>query len=143
MTISKVRAFRTSAAGHHQVIRFVLSGGTVALVYLGLGLLLSGPLGVPIQIAIPVSYVVSVLFNYSMQRWFVFAHSDDFALSRGAQFVRYVQIGAIQYAITAAATAVLPGVLGIDEQIVYVATALIAAAITFVVLRFVVFHAAE
>jgi putative flippase GtrA len=143
MTISKVQEFRTSAAGHHQVIRFVLSGGTVALVYLGLGLLLSGPLGVPIQIAIPVSYVVSVLFNYSMQRWFVFAHSDDFALSRGAQFLRYVQIGAIQYAFTAAATAVLPDALGVDEQVVYVATALIAAAITFVVLRFVVFHAAD
>jgi putative flippase GtrA len=140
--MSKLRAFRTSAAGHHQVIRFVLSGGTVAMVYLGLGLLLSGPLGVPIQIAIPVSYVVSVLFNYSMQRWFVFAHSDDFALSRGAQFLRYVQIGAIQYAFTALATAVLPGWLGVDEQIVYVATALIAAAITFVVLRFVVFHGA-
>ena len=59
----------------------MLSGGTVAAVYLGLGLLLSGPFGVLIQIAIPVSYVISVLFNYST-RWFVFAHSDEFALSR-------------------------------------------------------------
>jgi putative flippase GtrA len=138
--VARLRALRTSSAGHHQAIRFVLSGGTVAVVYLGLGLLLSGPFGVPIQIAIPVSYVISVLFNYSMQRWFVFAHSDEFALSRGAQFVRYVQIGAAQYVLTATATAVLPGWLGVDEQVVYVATALIAAAVTFVVLRLVVFH---
>ena len=136
----RARQLRTSSAGHHQALRFVLSGGTVAVVYLGLGLLLSGPFGVPIQIAIPVSYVVSVLFNYSMQRWFVFAHSDAFALTPQAQFVRYVQIGAAQYVLTALATAVLPDVLGLDEQVVYVATALIAAAITFVVLRLVVFH---
>jgi putative flippase GtrA len=139
----RARHLRTSSAGHHQALRFVLSGGTVAVVYLGLGLLLSGPLGVPIQIAIPVSYVISVLFNYSMQRWFVFAHSDEFALSRQAQFLRYVQIGAAQYALTALATAVLPDVLGLDEQVVYVATALIAAVITFIVLRLVVFHGSE
>jgi putative flippase GtrA len=141
--VHRARHLRTSGAGHHQALRFVLSGATVAVVYLGLGLLLSGPLGVPIQIAIPVSYVVSVLFNYSMQRWFVFAHSDAFALSRQAQFVRYVQIGAAQYVLTALATAVLPGVLGLGEQVVYVATALIAAAVTFVVLRLVVFHGSQ
>jgi putative flippase GtrA len=139
----RARRLRTSSAGHHQALRFVLSGGTVAVVYLGLGLLLSGPLGVPIQIAIPVSYVISVLFNYSMQRWFVFAHSDEFALSRQAQFLRYVQIGAAQYALTALATAVLPDLLGIDEQIVYVVTALVAAVITFIVLRLVVFHGSQ
>jgi putative flippase GtrA len=138
--VDRARALRTSGARHHQALRFVVSGGTVAVVYLGLGLLLSGPFGVPIQLAIPVSYVISVLFNYSMQRWFVFAHSDAFALSPQAQFLRYVQIGAAQYALTAAATAVLPGALGVDEQVVYVATALIAAVITFVVLRLVVFH---
>lgn len=139
----RARQLRTSSAGHHQALRFVFSGGTVAVVYLGLGLLLSGPLGVPIQIAIPVSYVISVLFNYSMQRWFVFAHSDEFALSRQAQFIRYVQIGAAQYVLTALATAVLPDVLGLDEQVVYVATALIAAVITFIVLRLVVFHGSD
>jgi putative flippase GtrA len=141
--VHRARRLRTSSAGHHQVLRFVVSGATVALVYLGLGLLLSGPFGVPIQIAIPISYVISVLFNYSMQRWFVFAHSDEFALSKQAQFVRYVQIGAAQYVLTALATAVLPDVLGLDEQVVYVATALIAAAITFVVLRMIVFHGGQ
>jgi putative flippase GtrA len=133
-------ALRRSAAPHHQVARFVLSGGTVAVVYLGLGLLLSGPAGVPIQVAIPVSYVLSVLLNYTLQRYFVFAHSESFALAPQSQFIRYVQIGAVQYAITAGATAVLPGVLGLSEQVVYVAVALIAAAITFVLLRLIVLH---
>jgi putative flippase GtrA len=138
--VARLNGLRRSSEPQHQAMRFVLSGSTVAAVYLGLGLLLSGPIGVPIQIAIPVSYVLSVLLNYMLQRHFVFAHSESFALAPQSQFIRYVQIGAVQYAITALATAVLPNVLGINEQIVYVAVALIAAAITFVLLRFVVFH---
>jgi putative flippase GtrA len=118
----------------------VLTGGFIAVVYLGFGLLLSGPLGVPVQIAIPLSFVLSTCLNYSLQRLFVFAHSADFALSAQAQFGRYLQVGAVQYAFTAAATALLPDALGVDEQVVYVVAALTAAAITFVVLRVVVFH---
>jgi putative flippase GtrA len=121
-------------------MRFVLSGSTVAVVYLGLGLLLSGPMGLPIQVAIPVAYVLSVLLNYTLQRYFVFADRERFALEARSQFIRYVQIGAVQYGFTALATAVLPDWLGLSEQVVFVAVALIAAAITFVLLRFVVFH---
>ena len=141
--VHRARHLRTSSAGHHQALRFVLSGGTVAVVYLGLGLLLSGPLVCRSRSRSPSPTWSRCLFNYSMQRWFVFAHSDEFALSRQAQFLRYVQIGAAQYALTALATAVLPDVLGLDEQVVYVATALIAAVITFVVLRLVVFHGSD
>jgi putative flippase GtrA len=138
----RVRALRTSAAPHHQAARFVLSGGTVAVVYLGLGLLLAGPAGVPIQVAIPVSYLLSVLLNYTLQRHFVFAHSTEFALSPQSQFIRYVQVGAVQYAFTAGATALLPDALGVSESAVYVASALLAAVVTFVALRFIVFHGA-
>jgi putative flippase GtrA len=138
--IDRLDRLRRSPAPHHQAGRFVLSGGTVAVVYLGLGLVLSGPLGVPIQVAIPLSYVLSVALNYTLQRWFVFAHSSSFALSPHAQLLRYVQVGAVQYAFTALATGFLPGLLGVSEQVVYVVAALVAAVITFVLLRFVVFH---
>jgi putative flippase GtrA len=140
--VSTLQRLRRSPVPHHQAARFVISGGTVAVVYLGLGLLLSGPVGMPIQIAIPISYVLSVLLNYTLQRHFVFAHSTSFALSPGAQFVRYVQVGVVQYAFTALTTAVLPGPLGVSEQLVYVVSALIAAVLTFILLRFVVFHGA-
>lgn len=138
--VGALHRLRQSSAPHHQVARFVLSGGTVSVVYLGLGLLLSGPVGLSIQIAIPIAYVLSVLLNYTLQRWFVFAHSERFALSRRTQFLRYVQVGAVQYGLTALATAVLPDLIGVSEKIVFVVVAMAAAAITFVLLRFVVFH---
>jgi putative flippase GtrA len=139
--VARLNGLRRSSAPHHQAMRFVLSGSTVAAVYLGLGLLFSGPVGMPIQIAIPVAYVLSVLLNYTLQRTFVFADRERFALEGRRQFVRYVGIGTVQYALTALATALLPDALGVSEQVVFVAVALIAAAVTFVLLRFVVFHA--
>jgi putative flippase GtrA len=132
--------FRVSSATHHQAMRFVITGVVVAVVNLGIGLLMSGPLGVPIQVAIPTGYVLSLLLNYTLQRNFVFADRDSFTLSGASQFSRYVQIGAVQYAFTALATAVLPDLLGVDAEVVYVVTAITAAAITFVVIRLAVFH---
>lgn len=125
-----------------QALRFISSGSTVAVVNLGLGLALSGPCGVEIQVAIPVAYFLSTLLNYCLQRWFVFGHNRaEFALSARSQFVRYVGVGGAQYGVTALATARLPAALGVDEQLVYVATALAAAAVTFTIFRLRVFHA--
>jgi putative flippase GtrA len=133
--------FRVSSATHHQALRYVVSGGVVTVANLGLGLLLSGPLGIPIQIAICIAFVASLLLNYTLQRLFVFADRESFALAGASQFTRYIQLGAAQYVFTALATAVLPGLLGVSQQVVFVAAALFAAAVTFVVLRLAVFHA--
>lgn len=137
---ARLRALRRSAAGRHQLLRFATAGGLVALVYLGLGVALSGPLGLPIQVAIPIAYVVAISLHYGLQRWFVFAHADAFALRGRAQLRRYVVVGAIQYALQALATSLLPDVLGVSEQVVFVAVAVLTPVVTFVVLRAAVFH---
>src|SRR5689334_11729391 len=84
-----------------QGIRYALAGGTVAITYIGLTLLFSGPVGLPIQVAIPIGYVLAVSLHFLLQRRFVFADREQFALSGGAQVRRYVVIGAVQYAVTA------------------------------------------
>ena len=68
--------------------------------------------GVPIEVAIPIAYVLAVTLHFNLQRHFVFRHVDEFALSTRQQIGRYVVIGAIQYPITALATALLPGCWG-------------------------------
>lgn len=124
-----------------QAVRFGVAGATVALTYVGFTLLLSGPGGLPIQAAIPVAYVLAVCLHFVLQRVFVFRHADEFTLSTGEQVRRYVVIGLIQYALTASATALLPGVLDVSEQLVYVGTVAVLSACTFLVLRRRVFHA--
>jgi putative flippase GtrA len=121
-------------------IRYALAGAAVAGVYLGTPLMLNGVLGVPIQIAIAVAYVLAVTLHFNLQRHFVFGHVDRFALSPRQQISRYILIGAIQYPTTALAIAFLPGLLGVSERLVFVTVTLCISATLFLVLRVHVFH---
>ena len=119
----------------------MIAGAIVGLTYIGLTLALSGPAAWPIQLAIPVAYALSVALHFTLQRLFVFRDREAFMLATHEQIWRYLGLGLVQYVVTAAATALLPGVLGIPEQVVYVATVGVVSACAFVFLRTSVFHA--
>ncbi len=126
-----------------ETVRYAISGSSSTLTYIALTLLISGPLDVPIQIAIPLSYATALVLNFTLQRRFVFPTEEGFALGRGSQLRRYVPAVLAQYAITATSTAVLPHLLGVPEHEVYVVTVLVLAVIAFLTLRSLVFHPAE
>jgi putative flippase GtrA len=115
----------------------------VAAVYVGGTLLLSGPVGLPIQAAIPIAYAVAVAFHFLLQRVFVFRHDGGFALSVREQVVRYLLIAATQYPATAALTALLPAIFDLSDQVAYLITAAIISLTSFFVLRLGVFHPQE
>jgi putative flippase GtrA len=117
-----------------------VAGAAVAAVYVGGTLLLSGPVGLPIQAAIPIAYVVAIAFHFLLQRLFVFRHDGDFALSVREQIVRYLLIAATQYPATAGLTALLPALFGISDQVAYLITVALISLTSFFVLRWGVFH---
>lgn len=121
------------------MMRFAIAGGTVAIVYIGLGLLLSGPAGIPIQMAIPCAYLPSIALHFSLQRWFVFA-SGEFMLSMRTQVWRYIGVAFAQYLLTAGLTYLLPVVFGVSDRVAYVIAVLTAMVLTFLTLRLAVFH---
>jgi putative flippase GtrA len=123
-----------------ETLRYVIGGSFTTVVYVGMTLTLSGPLDTPIQIAIPCSYATALILHFLLQRRFVFRREEGFALARHDQLRRYLTTAATQYGLAALSTAVLPGVLGLHEQLVYVVTALTLAAATFLILRAHVFH---
>jgi putative flippase GtrA len=123
--------------------RYAVAGAVVAVVYVGGTLLLSGPVGLPIQAAIPIAYVVAVTLHFLLQRTFVFRHDDGFALSVREQIVRYLLIAATQYPATAALTALLPALFGLSEQVAYLITVAVISLTFFFVLRRGVFHPPE
>ena len=53
---------------------------------------------------------------------------------------RYLALAAAQYGFTAAATAILPRLFGLDEQVAFLISAGLAATVNFIVLRTHVFH---
>jgi putative flippase GtrA len=124
-------------------VRYLIAGATVAGVYLAIPLLLDGALGVAIQIAIPIAYLIAVSLHFNLQRHFVFRHVTQFALSTREQIVRYVAVGAVQYPLTALSTALLPGALGLSERAAFVCTTLAISLSFFLVLRAHIFHPSE
>src|SRR4051794_1784674 len=127
-----------------QPIRYITAGGLTTAAYFGVTLVLNGAFGVPIQVAIPIGYLVGLCVHFTLQRYFVFRTHAGFEHALHHQLARYLLLAFAQYAFTAAATAVLPDVLGVDERIVYVAAALFATVAVFLTLRAKVFtHAAR
>jgi putative flippase GtrA len=122
--------------------RYAAAGTLVGATYIGLTLVFSGPVGVPIQLVIPLALAAAGTLHFVLQRTFVFRDREVFALSSGAQAWRYVVIAAVQYGATATATAVLPGLVGVSEQVAYVAAACVVSGTTFLFLRSRVFHVA-
>jgi putative flippase GtrA len=123
-----------------QGFRFALSGVLVALVYLTTTTTLHSVLAVPFQIALAIGFTVAVTVHFTLQRLFVWRHPDRFALPAHHQAARYLLVAGAQYGVTALSTARLPGLLGVPVEVVYVTSAVLVAAINFVVFRDRVFH---
>lgn len=123
-----------------QGVRFVLSGGTVALVYLATTTILAEVLGTPFQLALAIGFSLGLLVHFTLQRMFVWANRTEFALPLRQQVARYLIVALCQYGITAASTALLPSALGISAELVYLATVAVVLCANFLIFRHGIFH---
>lgn len=133
-----LRSPRSGLTG--QLVRFALTGGLVTVVYLTITTVLSQVLGLAFQLALAIGFVSAILLHFTLQRLFVWVHEDGYALTLRRQVTRYLLMAGAQYGGTAASTAVLPGVLGVDTEIVYLVTMAVATTCGFLVMRFIIFH---
>jgi putative flippase GtrA len=123
-----------------QLLRFGLTGAFVFGIYAGGTLLLSGPLGLPIVLAIGLAFSLALAVNFTMQRRFVFLDHDTFALRARTQFTRYIIAAACNYALTSLIVTTVPQALGVSQQLVFVVTALVMSLVGFSVVRWWIFH---
>jgi putative flippase GtrA len=123
-----------------QGVRFVLSGGTVALVYLLTTTALAEVVGLPFQVALAIGFSLAVSVHFTLQRMFVWADQAGFALPLRQQVARYLVVALAQYAATAASTALLPAALGLSSELVYLATVAVVLCANFLVFRRGIFH---
>jgi putative flippase GtrA len=117
------------------MIRYAISGTIVAAFYLGAPIAINAVLGVPLEVCLPVVYVMAVSLQFTLQRLFVFRHITEFALTVRQQIRWYVVIAAVQYPLSALATAFLPKLLGVPQRAVYIVATLTIALCTFLFLR--------
>ncbi len=124
-----------------QGVRFAVSGGTVALVYLGSTTVLAEVVGLPFQAALAIGFSLGLIVHFTLQRLFVWRHHEEFALALSHQVGRYLLAAAVQYGVTAASTGLLPSALGVSAEIVYLATVALVLSSNFLVFRNGIFHA--
>jgi putative flippase GtrA len=125
-----------------QGIRFGLAGGLVAVVYLATTSLFAEVFDFNFQVALALGFVLAISTHFALQRRFVWVHEHGFAVPLHHQALRYLLVAGIQYGITALATAVLPGALGVPTEVVYLCAVVALTAANFVIFRVSVFHSA-
>jgi putative flippase GtrA len=126
-----------------QGVRFLVSGGFVALVYVATTSVLATAVGVTFEVALAIGFAVAIATHFTLQRLFVWRHSRGFALSFRHQLLRYLALAGLQYGATALATATLPRALGVSTEIIYLFVAAVLSAMSFLVFRVRVFHSIE
>jgi putative flippase GtrA len=131
-----------SAELRRQGVRFALAGAIVFLVYVGATTFLAEVIGVPFEASLAIGFALAIVTHFSLQRLFVWRNASAFALPLHHQLARYGAVAGVQYGLTAAITATLPGALGVSPEVVYLPTVLLLSAVNFLVLRSRVFHPA-
>lgn len=125
-----------------QAVRFVLVGATVAGIYTALLTVLYKVVGLPFQAALALAYFTAVGAHFTMHRTFTFLTERGYAMRTRDQLARYLALVLLQYALTAAALAVLPDLLDAPRLAVWFCTVSVFALVSFIVLKTKTFHAA-
>lgn len=123
-----------------QGVRYALAGAVVALVYLLTTSFLAVVVGLPFHDALAIGFALQLCVHYTLQRTFVWVHDGDFALPIRHQARRYLTVAGAQLAVTATTTSLLPPVVGLSTEVVYLITAGVLTLGNFVLFRNVVFH---
>jgi putative flippase GtrA len=126
-----------------QGVRFAISGGLVAGVNLGVTTLLGEGIGINFDIAITCGFLIAISLHFTLQRFFVWDRSRNFALPLRHQLGRYLVVAGIQYGATTGGTAAVKGLLGVPQEVAYLSVALAVTLSNFFLLRSRVFHPAD
>jgi putative flippase GtrA len=123
------------------MMRFALVGGTGIIVYTAVTTVLATIVGIPFQVALAIGFCATLAVHFTLQRVFVWAHHEGFALPLQHQLRRYLTVSGAQYGATAASISLLPNALGLPTEAVYIVTVLTLAAANFLLFRSRIFHA--
>ncbi len=119
--------------------RFVLAGICVALVYVLTTTILAFG-GLRFQAALAIGFCLGVTTHFTLQHRFVWVRQGGYALPLRQQASRYLIAASAQYGLTALGTSMLPAMLGLPVEFVYLGSVVVLASMNFVLFRHVIFH---
>jgi putative flippase GtrA len=136
-----LRRLLTPASGLlGQGTRYALAGAFVGVVYLSTTTVLAVVLGLPFSEALPIGFALQLVVHFTLQRVFVWVHDENFALPFRHQARRYLTVAGGQLGVTVTTTSLLPPVLGLSTEVVYLISVTLQTAVNFLLFRNLVFH---
>src|SRR6202167_464742 len=139
--VTGLRRLLTPASGLlGQGTRYALAGAFVGLVYVLTTTFLAVVVGLPFREALAIGFALQLAVHFTLQRTFVWVHEEEFALPIRHQTGRYLAVAGAQLGLTAASTSLLPAVLGVSAEVVYLGTVALLTTVNFLLFRNVVFH---
>jgi len=141
ISTDRLRTLLTSESGLvGQGVRYVLAGSFVLLVYLLTTSFLAVVVGLPFEEALIIGFAVQLAVHFTLQRLFVWVHDEAFALSIRRQARRYLVVNGAQLGLTSLSTSLLPVVLGLPTEVIYLMSVGLLAIGNFLLYRYVIFH---
>ena len=119
----------------------MIAGGIVAVIYVAMTTLLASVVDVPFQPALAIGYATAIAAHFSLQRFFVWVHQEEYALPFRAQVGRYLLVAGAQYAMAAVVTATVPSALHVSVTAVFLVWTVAVSVIGFLIFGRSVFHA--
>lgn len=141
--LAEMRNLRKSSGLVGQGARYAMAGAVVTVFYMLITTFFALVVGLPFQVALAIGFCFALTMHFTFQRVFVWADREQFALSFHHQAGRYLMASGVQYGLTVACTSLLPPLLGMSPEAVYIAAVPLLALCNFLMLRYAVFHGAK
>lgn len=141
--LAEIRNVRKSSGLVGQGARYAMAGAVVTVFYMLITTFFALIVGLPFQVALGIGFCCALMMHFTFQRFFVWADREQFALSFHHQAGRYLMASGVQYGLTVACTSLLPPLLGMSPEAVYIAAVPLLALCNFLMLRYAVFHGAK
>ena len=126
----------------HAIVRFAFTGGLVAAVAFACMTVQLTVLDLPGQLALLITYLVSTLLHFALNRQWVWHGEHGYELHITAQGRRYLCVVILSYVINAVSLGWLPHLLGVPQLAVYFVVTSLLAVVSYLVFRHWVFGAA-
>lgn len=130
---------RSARQRGYELYRFAIVGGATALIYFGLLLVSVEGLGVSPSSGAALSYVLAILFNYSLHKAWTF----DSKVGHSTSAPRFAVFVVLSFAANVLLMSYGPALLHVHYLVIQVASAVMLVAVSYLMQKFWIFKAGK
>lgn len=127
----------------HETVKYIIAGGCTTLFNLVVFTLLCRVAMVEVNLSNFLSVVLSILFAYGINKWYVFASRCDSKRALAEEFIKFVGARLLTMALEVGGVFLLYSLLGVNELVSKVATQVLVLVSNYFISKLLVFKKRE